>query len=192
MRRTHLERLIAACALLAGGAASAQDVTGPYVGAALGRLEHDEIEDGRSELEDAAAAQRILAGYRFAQHGAVELDWTTSDELHDPTTIAYPAFPGADLASEYEIWSVKGMAVFPIGRFGLLLGLGYYSSDADRTVTRNGVRLLHATESEKGTLVVTGVTYDFERLTLRAEADFLQNVNGASVATTTVGVLFRF
>jgi Outer membrane protein beta-barrel domain len=192
--RTSLSQWAAAvCLLLAAvGTVTAQNLTGPYVGVSVGTLDHEERDGDTPELNANADVHRLFGGYRASRHFAIEGAWTAADDLRDDAGVAFPAFPGAELETQYEILAIKAMAVWPIRRIGFFHGIGYYDSKADATIARNGAQLVALEDDENGLLIFGGLGFDFSRVSLRAEYQWHDNVNGADVTDTTLGVSFRF
>jgi hypothetical protein len=169
---------------------------GAYVGAALGRVDHRDGDDGRGFVfDDSATISRILGGYRVGRHFAVEGGWAETRSLHDTLSgpVAGPLSFVTDIATQYELLTAQGLAIFPFGRFSVFIGGGLYRSETT-TALRDfaGRTLATLRERERGVVAAGGVGFEVDRFVLRAEVESFKNVNGTHVEDLTLGVVFLF
>jgi hypothetical protein len=171
-------------------------VQGAYVGVALGRVEHRDTDDGRGFVfDDSATISRILGGYRVGRHFAIEGGWAVTRTLHDTLRgpVVGPLSFVTDVATQYELLTAQGLAVFPFDRFNIFVGGGPYRS---KTTTElrdfSGGTLADLHERESGLVVAGGASLEFDRFALRAEVESFRNVNGTHVEEMSVGFVFAF
>ena len=71
--------------------ANAQDMSGGYIGFALGAMDYEEVDEDLGEtLSDTSTAYRFLGGYRFTDNFAVEGGWARRATWRRTSSNPYP------------------------------------------------------------------------------------------------------
>lgn len=188
--RAGLAVLGIAGAIAFSGAAVAQD-TGFYAGLSLGQSTADDACTGVSgpgiSCDDKDTAWKILGGYQFNRHFAVELGYTDLGEVS-------ASGPGGSVSVESSAFEVVAVGMMPIAdKFSIYGKLGVYRGETDASAP--GVSI---SESTTDLTFGIGARYDFTRnLGVRAEWQKYSDVGGgeigeADVDVISVGVIFRF
>jgi OOP family OmpA-OmpF porin len=174
-------------------AAGAQDRGGAYMGFSLGSFSYADDED---LLDDSASAYRIMGGYRFNDHFALEGGWEKTGDLEETFSEDIPPLGTLtlNLAADFEILTVKALAFLPFEKASLLGGVGYYDAEAGITATATGfggAGQASDEAGEDGAMLVAGVEFNLERIDIRAELEWF-DVDDAEASGINVGVLFHF
>jgi OmpA-OmpF porin, OOP family len=188
-----------ALGLAAHAPASAQEGSGPYVGASLGQADYRktcDFYDGTCDSKD--TGYRLFGGYYFSPGLAIEAGYANLADLFVDGTLA-----GTTLATHFEATAKAGdVSLLPIfavnerlavfGRFGVyrsqleVRGLG--------SAFRGGTRSEHNTGWTYG----AGLRFDFGRaFAIRAEWQRYDNVGGSSTGEDDIdffsgGLILRF
>jgi OOP family OmpA-OmpF porin len=170
--------------------AVAQD-TGFYAGLSLGQSTADDACTGVSgpgvSCDDKDTAWKILGGYQFNRHFAVELGYTDLGEVS-------ASGPGGSASIESSAFELVAVGMMPIvDKFSIYGKLGMYRGETDASAP--GVSI---SESNTDLTFGIGVRYDFIRnLGVRAEWQKYTDVGGgeigeADVDVISVGIVYRF
>jgi OmpA-OmpF porin, OOP family len=170
--------------------AVAQD-TGFYAGFSLGQATADDACTGVSgpgvSCDDKDSAWKILGGYQFNRHFAVELGYTDLGEVS-------ASGPGGSASIESSAFEVVAVGMMPIAdKFAIYGKLGMYRGETDASGPGGSI-----SESTTDLTFGIGARYDFTRnLGVRAEWQKYSDVGGgeigeADVDVISVGVIFRF
>jgi OOP family OmpA-OmpF porin len=184
--KTGLAILALASAVAFAGPALAQD-TGFYIGGALGQAEQKGSCDGLPagvSCDEKDSAWKILGGYQFNRHLAVELGYANLGE-------ATANGLGISAAVEVTAWDVVAVGSFPImDKFSVYGKLGMFRAESEGT-SNVGVS---ADDSETGFTFGVGLRYDFTRnLGVRAEWQRYNEVaEDTDVNLLSIGVIWRF
>jgi OmpA-OmpF porin, OOP family len=185
-------------ALFAGSAWSQN--AGFYAGAALGQVQHkDTCEDANISCDDKDTAWKILAGYQFNRHLAVEAGYA---DLGKSSASGVVSGVTASASFEVTAWELVGIGSFPVmDRLSLYGKLGVYRAETEARGTAS-VPGITATTNEKDTNSdVTfgfGARYDITRnLGVRAEWQRYRKVGGddtgeADIDLFSLGLMYRF
>lgn len=182
-------------ALLA--AADAQEVRGPYIGGSIGHFNYKQGRDEGLPFSDGATSHRFLAGWQINESYAVELGRGSSGDIKESFLglDSEANLATLDLEAEYELTTVRFLMTAPFSRFGMFGGIGYYDADVE------GSWVLHSPvdgfteafkESEDGLLVVGGIQYEWDRIALRGEYEWLDTDGDVEASSIGVTLLFRF
>ena len=122
--------LCLALSLAFAQAAAAQDRSGGYMGFSVGSFSFAEDED---LLDDSATAYRVMGGYRFNDHFAVEGGWEKTGDVEESFSEVIPPFGTVTLniGADFEILTVKALGFIPFEKVSLLGGVGYFDADAN-------------------------------------------------------------
>lgn len=185
---------VASAAAFAGPAlAQAQD-TGFYAGVTIGQSEAGDTCTGISgtgvSCDDKDTAWRILGGYQFNRHFALEFGYTDLGEVS-------ASGPGGSVKIETTAFELVGVGSMPLmDKFSIYGKIGLYRAEAEASVNLPGF----ASEKEDNTDLTfgIGVRYDFTRnLGVRAEWQKYQDVGGGNIGkddvdVISIGVIWRF
>lgn len=114
------------------------DDRGPYVGISFGSFSYKkEDQPFGIHVDDTTSAYRIIAGYRFSDHFALEGSWGETGHLEDSVTVPTSQGDlGIGLKGEYEVLTIRALGILPLNdKVSLYGGLGYYDAELDATVT---------------------------------------------------------
>lgn len=192
---------IVLCLGLAGlaGTAEAQYLTGgPYLGVSVGSFSYRE--DGENlgiRVSDSTSAYRVLGGYQFRGVYALEASWgrsgTFDEELHGFS----PSIGNVSLevAGEYEVATLRFVALAPFSNINMFGGIGYFDAKADlsqRLVTPTEVQTWSGEDSDDGLTAIGGIQFDMRRLSIRGEYEWFDTDDGVDTQSLNVAVIFRF
>ena len=167
---------------------------GPYLGLSLGAFSYEK--DNRPfgiHVDDTTSAYRIIGGYRFNEHFALEGAWGETGDIEDTVTVGTSQGDlGIDVKGEYEVLTIRALGIMPLGeKVSLYGGLGYYNA----TVTTHILADVGSYDFEdraNGATVVGGVEFKLERMNIRAEIERSEVDGGTDTWDINVGMLFRF
>lgn len=190
-----------ACLVLAG-AAHAQEIRGAYVGVGFGFLNYEDIyevaEVQQFFISDSTGGYRLFAGYQLNSNYAIELGWTKADGLSEDL-FYFDGVSGelrmTDISVDYEVATLRGLAIAPFGGFSMFGGLGYFDASATTTYPTlgpNGLERLSSKRSDSGVTVIGGIQYDWPRIALRGEYEWLDTSGSTDAQSINLNVLFRF
>lgn len=175
----------------AAAAQEPEEDRGPYLGLSLGSFNFEQ-ENGELGMfvDDTTSAYRIIGGYRFNEHFALEGSWGEAGNLGESTAFNNIT---AEMEGEYEVRTVRALGILPLGEKVSLYGaLGYYDAVLDATVTSNGfVSRYDVEDTSDGATLAVGVQLDLERVDIRAELEKFLDA-GSEAWDFNVGVFFRF
>lgn len=96
--------------------ANAQDMSGGYIGFALGAVDYEVADEDLGEtLSDTSTAYRVLGGYRFSDNFAVEGGWVQTSDLEENIVETLPLFGTLtlDVDAELEVLTVRALGIIP-------------------------------------------------------------------------------
>jgi OOP family OmpA-OmpF porin len=153
--RAGLAALGIAGAMALTGPALAQD-TGFYAGFSLGQATADDACTGVSgpgvSCDDKDSAWKILGGYQFNRHFAVELGYTDLGEV----SASGPGFSASIESSAFEVVAVGMMPI--ADKFSIYGKLGMYRGESDASGPGGSI-----SESTTDLTFGIGARYDFTR-----------------------------
>jgi len=118
---------------LIGAAAHAQENI--YVGIGYGNLSYEEnyIDPILGQVSDTAGAWKLIGGFEFNEHIAMEIGYGRSDDFRQSGSANILPFGGIDLDlyADFTTSSLTAVGQLPFEWGVLLGGLGYYRTDAD-------------------------------------------------------------
>ena len=171
-----------ASAMAFTGPALAQD-TGFYAGLHIGQTSVDDACTGIGgpgvSCDDKDSAWKILGGYQFNRHFAVELGYTDLGEVS-------ASGPGGSASVESTAFEVVAVGIFPIAdKFSIYGKLGMYRGETDASAP--GVS---ESETNNDLTFGFGVRYDFTKnLGVRGEWQKYQDVGGGNIGESDVDVI---
>jgi hypothetical protein len=160
-----------------------------YYGLSIGEFDYSEdlFGDG-TVFGDSADSWRLMVGYQFMEHLAVEGSYGESSTIRD--TQESPLIQ-ATLGFETEIskiLTVRILGTLPFDNgISLMAGVAYVDFEQDATLSVNGLPVLSGEFSDNRPSYYAGVQYDFDRVALRLgyeKFDFDGDVDADEVSLT--------
>jgi OmpA-OmpF porin, OOP family len=189
------------------GLASAMALTGPvfaqgqdtgfYIGAALGQAEVDIDCDGATSCDEKDSSWKILGGYQFNKHFAVELGYVNLGEA----SASGPAggLGTASVTFESAAFDLVAVGSLPLGdRFSIFGKIGLYRADTDVNACVTALGCASDSDSNTDLTFGFGVRFDIMRnLGVRAEwqrySDVAASDFGESdIDVISIGVIWKF
>lgn len=192
----YLLALALSCGLAA--VAQAQENDGIYVGVSLGLLSYEEINrDFGVRIADDTAAYRLLGGYQFNDYYAIEVGLGTAGDIEETLFGASASFGEQSLRvrGEYEIMTVRGMAMAPVSPMHMYGAAGYYESTLSTSIRYEDDRGVFADDfdtTDSGFTVAGGIIFDMDRVSIRGEYEWFDTDDDVEATSLNVSVLFRF
>jgi hypothetical protein len=175
--------------------ASAQPLSGGFVGFGVGSYSYRERAGDLTIIDETSSSWHALGGYEFNDHFAFEGTWGRSGTLKGrvdnfdagfgPTTL--------NVIEKYDTYSLRAVGMLPFKKLKLLGGLGYYSSRLDLTLRIDGVgEFSDDSTTDDGAMADLAVQYDLDRMYVRAEYDWFDTPSGVQASEFSLNVLFKF
>jgi OmpA-OmpF porin, OOP family len=186
--RVGLATLGLASAMAFTGPALAQDA-GFYAGLHIGQSSVKDGCEGLTSCDDEDTGWKILGGYQFNRHLAVELGYSDLGEISGVDT-------GVPVTAEATVFDLVAVGILPVGNnFSVYGKLGMYRAEVDAEATGFG----SVSESNTGMTFGVGVRWDFTKnLGVRAEYQKYSDVGNddttgeSDIDVISIGVVFRF
>ena len=136
-----------------------------YYGLSIGDLNYDEEAFG-TPFSGSADSWRLMVGFQFMEHLAVEGSYGKSSAIRD-TQLADPVV--VDFETEFgQFLTIRVLGTLPFENgISLMAGLGYVDFDQDVAVSVNGFPFLGGEVSDNRPAYYFGVQYDWDRVALR-------------------------
>ena len=190
----------AALAILIATPAWSQDA-GFYLGASIGQSRAKDFCDdsGGFSCDDKDTAWKLLGGYQFNRHLAVEAGYTDLGEVGVSGVLSGVSVRGTVEVTAFELMGVGSIPL--MDRFSLYGKLGLYHAETKQNVTGSlGTVTVTDNEKEKNTdlTFAFGARFDITRnLGVRAEWQRYLDVGGGEIGeddvdVLSVGLLYRF
>ena len=175
---------------------------GPYIGLSLGSFSYEKDDPPFGiHVDDTTSAYRIIGGYRFSDHFALEVNWGETGDLEDSVTVTTSQGDSRiDLKGENEVLTIRALGILPLGeKLSLYGGIGYYDAELDATVTihnltgaGSGLGSYDIEDGADGAMIVGGVELKLKRMTIRAEIEKFYGNKNSDVWDFNVGMLLKF
>ena len=174
---------------------------GPYVGLSLGSFSYEQQQDPFvGQLDDTTSAFRIIGGYRFSDHFALEGSWLKTGDLEDSFTMptSQGGVFGINVKGDYDVRTIRALGILPLNdKVSLYGGLGYYEAELNATVTSQrltapGPGAYEVEAGDDGSTIVGGVEFKLKRMNIRAEIEKFDTKDNSDAWDFNVGTLFRF
>ena len=190
----------AALAILIATPAWSQDA-GFYLGASIGQSRAKDFCDdsGGFSCDDKDTAWKLLGGYQFNRHLAIEAGYTDLGEVGVSGVLSGVSVRGTVEVTAFELMGVGSIPL--MDRFSLYGKLGLYHAETKQNVTGSlGTVTVTDNDKEKNTdlTFAFGARFDITRnLGVRAEWQRYLDVGGGEIGeddvdVLSVGLLFRF
>lgn len=178
-------------------AATAQPLTGGYVGLGVGAFDYKESDGaGGTIIDDTTTKWQGLGGYEFNDHFAVEGSWGKTGSVRGAVTQSFPGVGTVTLnvIEKYETYTLRAVGVLPLDKVKLLAGGGYYNSRLNITLRIEGMagELSDNSTVDEGAMLLGGVQVDLYRFSIRAEYEWFDAPRDVESSEVTVNVLFKF
>lgn len=154
-------------------AASADNPTGPYIGAGIGQfnVKVDDLDDVGGVIEDISdsndTAFKFFAGYRFLPYLAIEGAYV---DLGNPGDDFQTSGSDGDYRLSVSGFSASLLGIVPIGPVELFAKVGQYWYDVDTRISLDGGQVVRSSNSGNDTTWGGGVSVVFfDHLDVRAE-----------------------
>ena len=153
---------------------------GFYVGAGVGLTQIEDDEAGLS-FDDSAIGWRVLAGYQFTDHFAIEGGYFDSGEAED-------SILGFDVDIELTGFTVFGVGIIPLNDAWELFGkAGYYDGEAEASVLGVSVD-----DDESGLVLGVGARYNFgNNVAVRGDFDWF-DTEADRIWSVGIGIEYTF
>jgi opacity protein-like surface antigen len=162
--------LAALLALAATSVVEAQLGTSAYYGIALGSFDYEENADAFfTGWNDTADSWRVMVGYQFSEHLAVEGGYGKTSTLAGTAVSATP-IGSVDLAftNEFKSLIVRLLGVLPFDNgISLLGGIGYADGEEQITFSAGPFGVQSGDVSLGDATFFAGAQYDWDRVALR-------------------------
>lgn len=141
-----------------------------YYGLALGSFDYAEGDGaGNDVLSDSVTSYRLMVGYQFMEHLAVEGGWGETKTIRDSATLVFPSGDAVDLTltSEFKILTLRILGVLPFDNgVSLVGGLSWADYEQDFEYTIGGSQV-SGDYSDNEPAYYVGAQYDWDRLAVR-------------------------
>jgi len=167
--------------------------TSAYYGIALGSFDYEESNSfALDSIADATDSYRLMVGYQFNEHMAVEGAWGKTSTIEDTQTFPGPGGGTINFRSEFKILTVRMLGVLPFDSgLTLLGGLGYADMDEDITITGPGFGPLSGSSSGGEATLFAGVQYDWDRVAIRFAYEKYDFGGDIDVSETSVAFFYK-
>jgi hypothetical protein len=181
-----------------GAVAEAQEIRGPYAGVSVGSFTYKENgENLGAPISDTSGAYRVLGGWQFNSVYALEGGWGKSGEFKERFDFFDPVVGNLSLEvfGEYEIKTLRFLAMAPLSNLNIFGGVGYYDAKLDASFRFQSPveeQTGSGEASDDGLTVLGGVQYEFRRFALRGEYEWFDTDGGVDAYSLNVALIFRF
>lgn len=185
--------LLLVCALALAPSVGAQPATA-YYGVALGSFEYEESDFGQSLFADTSSSYRLMVGYLFNEHFAVEGGWGKTGTLRDSTTFVDSSGSfTVDFRSEFKILTVRAVGMLPFDNgITLLGGIGYADMGLKFSYDVVGFGVQSFDVDDGTPTYFGGVQYDWDRVAVRLAYEKYSDIeDGVSMAETSLSFFYK-
>jgi hypothetical protein len=180
--------IVALLALTSASGVQAQLGTSAYYGISLGSFDYEESADAFfTGFNDTADSWRVMVGYQFMEHLAVEGGWGRTSTIADSATLSAPGFPtvNVDFSTEFKSLMVRLLGVLPFDNGVTLVGgIGYADGEQQITFDISGVGRQSGDVDLGEATFYLGAQYDWDRVALRLgyeKYNFDGDVDGSEI-----------
>jgi opacity protein-like surface antigen len=181
-----------------GAAVEAQEIRGPYAGLSVGSFTYrDNGENLGAPISDSTSAYRVLGGWQFNSVYAFEAGWGRSGKFKERFDGFDPSVGNVSLeiSGEYEIATLRFLAMAPLSNLNIFGGVGYYDAELDvsfRFQSPVEVQTVSGEDSDSGLTVLGGMQYEFRRFAVRGEYEWFDTDSGVDAYSLNLALIFRF
>lgn len=182
--------LLVVLAIVVAPTADAQPESA-YYGLALGSFDFQQDDPlGNEVFADTTDSYRLMVGYQFGEHLAVEGAWGKTSTIVDSTLIFGP--PPVDFRSEIQGLTIRllGVLNFDSG-VTLLGGIGYADMTQDVDLVDQGVTVVSNEQDVGEVTYYAGAQYDWERFAIRLGYEKYDVSGGIDIEETSVVFFYK-
>jgi hypothetical protein len=148
---------------------------------------NEKLVGGFDQHTDVSVAIPLQANF------ALEAGWAKTGDLESTYTVPLPPFATLNVNAEFEALTLRALGFYPIDRFSLVYGIGYFDSELHTTVTSTAFAgTVEGEGTQEGATLVGGLEFNFERIDIRGELEWFDGDDGAGVWDASVGIFLRF
>src|SRR5690606_17937866 len=196
--RSGMRSILATLLCLFAAVAHAQEISGPYIGVGAGLFNYEEEDEEIGiRISDGAGIYRIVGGYQLNSKYAIEASVGRSSDVKEQLFGLNPTtgdIVSLNLGVETELKTLRILALAPFSGLSMFGSLGYF--DAKFTTSfaledpQNPQRGSFES-SDSGVMVAGGIQYEWPRIALRGEYEWLDTDDIDASAINVIAV-FRF
>lgn len=187
-------RVVFALFVIALGPLAQAQPTSAYYGVALGSFDYEESNPfALDSIADATDSYRLMVGYQFTDHLAVEGGWGKTGTIRDTQSfVGQNGTTTFTFTSDFQIFVVRMLGVLPFDNGVTLLGgLGYAEMKEDVTISAPGFGILSGDSDGGEATLYGGVQYDWDRFALRVAYEKYDFGGGIDVSEASVGFFYK-
>lgn len=183
-------------ALLASAAVSSAyaQPDSAYYGLALGEFDYEEGDGfGNDFVQDTVSTWRLMVGYQFMKHLAVEGGYGETSTIRDTAQIiVFPGVPAQlDYVSDIKMLTLRLLGVLPFDNgLSLVGGLSYADVEQDIDFTIAGTTGSIEISSNDPAYYI-GAQYDWDRIALRLAYEKYDFDGDVDAAETTITFFYK-
>jgi hypothetical protein len=165
-----------------------------YYGVALGNFDYEERDfSGNDLIVDQVSSYRLMVGYQFMEHLAVEGGYGQTGTIRDTFTV--PVFPAGtanlSFTGDFQILTIRLLGVFSFDNgVSLYGGLGYSDMKLDFGLT-DGVTSISNDETTNEPGYYAGVGYDWDRVAVRLGYEKFDFEGDVDVTETSLSFFYK-
>ncbi len=164
-----MRRLVAAALVLGFASTATAQPESAYYGLALGSFDYqeDEVAPVFSGVSSDADTWRLMVGYQFMEHLAVEGGYAKTGTIRD--TVNHPFIPSPfELSTEFSILTIRLLGVLNLDSgITVLGGIGYAEMNQDFEIAPQGFAPQSDDVDIGEPTYFAGVQYDWDRFAIR-------------------------
>jgi OOP family OmpA-OmpF porin len=179
-------------------AARAQEIQGGYVGLSAGYFDYQESAEAVGiPISDSTSSYRVFGGYQFNDYYAVEAGWEATGDIKEGISFMDPDFGNVsfNVRADYEIATVRVLAMAPLQTMSIFGALGYYDSTLSVSLRlQDNLGTLEASDQSDGdgVTIAGGMLFEFDRFAIRGEYEWFDTDGNVDAYNIGVSILFRF
>lgn len=183
-------------ALLASAAVSSAyaQPDSAYYGLALGEFDYDEGDGfGNDFVQDTVSTWRVMVGYQFMKHLAIEGGYGETSTIRDTAQIiVFPGVPAQlDYVSDIKMLTLRLLGVLPFDNgLSLVGGLSYADVEQDISLSDGNDQVSFEFSSNDPAYYV-GAQYDWDRIALRLAYEKYDFDGDVDAAETTITFFYK-
>jgi len=175
--------------------AHGQEIRGLYLGVGAGLLNYeDDGDESGVRISDAAGIYRIVGGYQLNSNYAIEASWGRSTDIREQFFASLgDQIVGVNIGVESKVRTLRILALAPFSTLSMFGSLGYYDADFTTSCSIEVGQSIDCgsfKSSDSGVTVAGGIQYEWPRIALRGEYEWLDS--DVDAAAINVIAVFRF
>jgi OmpA-OmpF porin, OOP family len=190
-----MKQLLLALLVLAVAPLAHAQPESAYYGVSLGAFDYEEEDSlGGEVFADTASSYRLMVGYQFMEHLAVEGGYGKTSTIRDTTTFGLVGGGTVDVAlrSKFSFLTIRLLGVLPFDNgVSLLGGLGYTDVKQDFAISIGGAAEQSGEITGNEPAYYVGAEYDFDRVAVRLAYEKFDFEGDVDVAETSISVFYK-